>query len=283
MENLLEEALLEEYKLWKKGNDKRIYINKIPELIDIEELIENNDFGIGKGKGLGVSKIARLLKNDGDISIAKLYYDCTYEEFLFQETSSETVNNFIKFFTNELVSRYSPEKEEEEVIEENETYEEEHEKYKKMSFDEMPNDTEFLLKGTNKYLVCYNEIYSGINSMLDDIHKSKIDLNDFFTHYQYVDYITYRFYKLNKSDLIILHESAKEILDKLRTEEEENKNKKIEELLEKAKITGEKQFIDALIMKCDDYMEVYCDFMEVARYAMPNGAIKIEKTAIPID
>lgn len=287
MENLLEEALLEEYKLWKKGNEKRIYINKISELINIEKLIENNDFGIGKGKGLGISKIARLLKSDGDISIAELYYDCTYEEFLFQETNSETVNNFIKLFTSELISRYSPKKEEAAADDEkDETHEETHETYRKIPFDEIPDDTELLLEKTNMYLICYNERYSEIDSMLEDISKSKINLDEFCTHYQRGDSRMYYFYKLSKSDLIRLHEATKEILERLRTEEEkksENKNKEIEKLFEKAKTTGKKQFIEAVIIKCDDYMESYCDYMEVARYAMPTGSIKIEKTAIPID
>ncbi|HFL3653792.1 TPA: hypothetical protein ACG3P3_001516 [Clostridioides difficile] len=287
MENLLEEALLEEYKLWEKGNEKRIYINKIPELINIEKLIENNDFGIGKGKGLGISKIARLLNNDRDISIAKLYYDCTYEEFIFQETNSETVNNFIKLLTNELILRYSPKKEEAvEDDEKNETNKEIYEICTKTFFDEMSDDTELLLEKTNEYLRCYNKRYYEINYMLEDINKAKINLDEFCTHYQLRDSRMYYFYKLSKYDLIRLHEATKEILERLRTEEEkknENKNKEIEKLFEKAKTTGEKQFIEAVIIKCDDYMESYCDFMEVARYAMPTGNIKVEKTAIPID
>ncbi|HFL3696658.1 TPA: hypothetical protein ACG3QY_001768 [Clostridioides difficile] len=286
MENLLEEALLEEYRLWKKGNEKRIYINKVPKLINIEEFIENNDFGIGKGKGLGISKIARLLRNDGDISIAKLYYDCIYEEFLFKESNSETVNNFIKLFTSELILRYSQKREEAVVDDEkNETNKENYKICTKTFFDEMPDDTELILERTNKYLRCYNKRYYEIHSMLKDINKAKINLDEFYTHYQDGDTRMY-YYKLSKLDLIRIHERTKEILDRLKAEKEEkkkHKNIKIEKLLEKAKITGEKQFIDAVIIKSDDYMESYCDFMEVARYAMPNGNIKIEKTAIPID
>ncbi|AUO78365.1 TPA: hypothetical protein KRE09_002325 [Clostridioides difficile] len=156
---LLEKNLLKEYKLWQGGNHKRIYISQIPSKINFKEFIKNNDFGIGLGKGLGVTKRAKCVEKLGNISELKIYYDCNDENFYFISQHSDTLKKFIGLFTDEIIEMYSKE-----IYEEDNVSQE----IKENSFNVLT------LNGSEKQVEWANEIRDNVLNFVDELEKIKM-------------------------------------------------------------------------------------------------------------
>ncbi|HBH0413462.1 TPA: hypothetical protein KR352_001088 [Clostridioides difficile] len=156
---LLEKNLLKEYKLWQGGNHKRIYISQIPSKINFKEFIKNNDFGIGLGKGLGVTKRAKCVEKLGNISELKIYYDCNDENFYFISQHSDTLKKFIGLFTDEIIEIYSKE-----IYEEDNVSQE----IKENSFNVLT------LNGSEKQVEWANEIRDNVLNFVDELEKIKM-------------------------------------------------------------------------------------------------------------
>ncbi|HBG6421678.1 TPA: hypothetical protein KQX07_002837 [Clostridioides difficile] len=156
---LLEKNLLKEYKLWQGGNHKRIYISQIPSKINFKEFIKNNDFGIGLGKGLGVTKRAKCVEKLSNISELKIYYDCNDENFYFISQHSDTLKKFIGLFTDEIIEIYSKE-----IYEEDNVSQE----IKENSFNVLT------LNGSEKQVEWANEIRDNVLNFVDELEKIKM-------------------------------------------------------------------------------------------------------------
>ncbi|EMJ6828940.1 hypothetical protein ACF12B_003507 [Clostridioides difficile] len=156
---LLEKNLLKEYKLWQGGNHKRIYISQIPSKINFKEFIKNNDFGIGLGKGLGVTKRAKCVEKLGNISELKIYYDCNDENFYFISQHSDTLKKFIGLFTDEIIEIYSKE-----IYEEDNVSQE----IKENSFNVLT------FNGSEKQVEWANEIRDNVLNFVDELEKIKM-------------------------------------------------------------------------------------------------------------
>ncbi|WP_107571916.1 hypothetical protein [Clostridioides difficile] len=156
---LLEKNLLKEYKLWQGGNHKRIYISQIPSKVNFKEFIKNNDFGIGLGKELGVTKRAKCVEKLGNISELKIYYDCNDENFYFISQHSDTLKKFIGLFTDEIIEIYSKE-----IYEEDNVSQE----IKENSFNVLT------LNGSEKQVEWANEIRDNVLNFVDELEKIKM-------------------------------------------------------------------------------------------------------------
>ncbi|HCQ5967497.1 hypothetical protein [Clostridioides difficile] len=159
METLLVKNLLKEYKLWQGGKHRRIYINKVPSKIDFKEFIKNNDFGIGLGEGLGVTKIAQRVENSGNISELKIYYDCNNENFYFIKQYSNVLKKFIDLLTDEIIEIYSKE-----IYREDNVSQE----IKENSFNVLT------LNGSEKQVELANEIRDNVLNFVDELEKIKM-------------------------------------------------------------------------------------------------------------